>query len=222
MKELFKEVCNEKTTYMENIDKMIYAIQNNKLKELLFDEIELTVKKHNPNRSKCAGCPDHRTNGKDAEKRICRCLFYKNMDGVEKDCNSCVLEQLYNVKKGRYTITNYEIPAYYSGKGIGEIDLIISDEEFEYATEVKPHTKEDKKDNPETLLRMIAEILTYIYGFEEGKYKKAIAFFENTPQYNEYQEQNPKIMELLKLADISVFLFKETKENHVEYEIIKM
>ena len=222
MKKLFKEVCNEKTTYMENIDKMITSIKNNKLKELLFGEVELCVKKHKPNRSKCAGFPDHRTNGKDAEKRIGRCLFYKNMKGIVKSCENCVLKECYNIKKGTYTITNYEIPAYYTGSGIGEIDLIISDENFDYATEVKPHTKESKKDNPETLLRMIAEILTYTYDFEEGKYKKAIAFFENTPQYKEYQEKNPKIRELIKLADINVFLFKETKENHVEYEIIKM
>ena len=30
----------------------------------------------------------------------------------------------------------------------------------------------------ETLLRMIAEIMTYTDGYEEGVYKKAIAFFE--------------------------------------------
>lgn len=29
----------------------------------------------------------------------------------------------------------------------------------------------------ETLLRMIAEIMTYTDGYEEGVYKKAIAFF---------------------------------------------
>lgn len=27
MKELFKEVCNEKTSYMKNIDKMINAVK---------------------------------------------------------------------------------------------------------------------------------------------------------------------------------------------------
>ena len=221
MSELFKDNI-KKGIYNEKIDELINAIKTNTLENLLFGNTEKKVITHKPDRTKCNGFKNNATIGEDAEKRICKCLFYKNMSDVNRNCDKCVLNDYYKVKSGKYSIVNYEIPSYYSGKGIGEIDIVISDGESEYATEVKPHEKENKKENDETLLRMISEILTYTYGFEDNKYKKAIAFFENTPQYDEYQKQNSKISELINLANITVFLLKETIQNHKEYEILKI
>ena len=99
---------------------------------------------------------------------------------------------------------DYEVPAYFYGKGIGEIDLIISDGKTQYATELKPY-----QGNEETLLRMIAEIMTYTIGFPSGKYAKAIAFFEGTKQAAEFEETIPEIRELLTKADITVFCFEK-------------
>lgn len=222
MSELFKEKCNEKTSYEDNIKLLIDSIKNNNIKELLFGNINLNSIESHPDRTFCEGFINHATRGKDGEKRICKCLFYKNANNVKTNCNNCILKDQYKVVEGKYSISNYEIPAFYRGKGIGEIDLIIFDGKKNYATEMKPHVKVEKDCNNETLLRMIAEIMTYTYGFQDDKYEKAIGFFENTPQHKEYNENNILIKELIDLANIHVFLFSEVKPNHAEYEIIKI
>jgi len=79
--------------------------------------------------------------------------------------------------------------------------LLIEGPEGIYATEVKP-----PQGNSECILRMIAEILTYTLDSDKG-YRKAIAFFENTPQSEEYSVLTPKVKELLIRADIAVFQF---------------
>lgn len=105
------------------------------------------------------------------EKRLCRCMYYKNSNhGTE--CEACGYRDRFKVI-GDYQIIDYEVPAFYYGDEIGEIDLVISDGADYYATEVKPY-----KNNKETLLRMIAEIMTYTDGYKEGVYKKAIAFLK--------------------------------------------
>jgi len=58
----------------------------------------------------------------------------------------------------------------------------------------------------ECILRMIAEILTYTLDSNKGC-RKAIAFFENTPQSEEYNALTPKVKALLIRADIAVFQF---------------
>ena len=65
------------------------------------------------------------------------------------------------------------MPAAFCGRSIGEIDLVLKQGDILYATEVKPY-----KGNKETLLRMVAEILTYTAGDTQNTYQKAIAFFE--------------------------------------------
>lgn len=64
--------------------------------------------------------------------------------------------------------------------GIGEIDLIITDGKMQYDTELKPY-----KGNDETLLRMIAEIISdivlnrwkYLFFLNLSFFKKTLAFF---------------------------------------------
>ena len=100
--------------------------------------------------------------------------------------------------------------------------MVISDGADYYATEVKPY-----KNNKETLLRMIAEIMTYTDGYKEGVYKKPLHFFEKncddgsvTSQQREYDEKELETSELIKKADITVFRFEITGEN--EFRICRL
>ena len=154
------------------------------------------------------------------EKRLCRCMYYKNSNH-ETECGLCGYRDRFKVT-GDYQIIDYEVPAFYYGDGIGESDLVISDGVDCYATEVKPY-----KNNKETLLRMIAEIMTYTDGYTEGIYKKAIAFFEKncddgsfTSQQREYDEKELETSELIKKADITVFRFEIAGEN--EFRICRL
>ena len=154
------------------------------------------------------------------EKRLCKCMYYRN-SAHPTACDKCDFQDRFYVV-GDYDISDYEVPAHYYGDGIGEIDLVITDGEAYYATEVKPY-----KNNSETLLRMVAEILTYTLGYPEGKYKKAIGFFEQnyddktpTAQQNEYNKIAPALMDIIKKADITVFRFEEV--GHKQYRICKL
>ncbi len=149
------------------------------------------------------------------EKRFCKCLYYRNGKYYNsEECRECDFADRFDIT-GNYRITDYEVPAYFYGKGIGEIDLIISDGKTQYATELKPY-----KGNEETLLRMIAEIMTYTIGYPTGKYIKAIAFFEGTKQAAEFEEAVPEIKELLTKANITVFRFEKTGEK--AYKICRL
>ena len=149
------------------------------------------------------------------EKRFCKCLYYRNGKYHNpEECRECDFKDRFNII-GNYRITDYEVPAYFYGKGIGEIDLIISDGKTQYATELKPY-----EGNEETLLRMIAEIMTYTSGYPEGKYVKAIAFFQGTKQNDEFEKAAPEIKELLAKANITVFRFEKTGEK--AYKICRL
>lgn len=149
------------------------------------------------------------------EKRFCKCLYYRNGKYHNpEECRECDFKDRFNII-GNYRITDYEVPAYFYGKGIGEIDLIISDGKTQYATELKPYER-----NEETLLRMIAEIMTYTIGYPEGKYVKAIAFFQGTKQNDEFEKAAPEIKELLAKANITVFRFEKTGEK--AYKICRL
>lgn len=149
------------------------------------------------------------------EKRFCKCLYYRNGKYHNpEECRKCDFVDRFDVT-GNYQITDYEVPAYFYGKGIGEIDLIISDGKTQYATELKPY-----KGNEESLLRMIAEIMTYTIGYPAGKYAKAISFFEGTKQNAEFEKAIPEIKELLAKADITVFHFEKTGEK--AYKICRL
>ena len=148
------------------------------------------------------------------EKRLCKCLYYRNSP-YKKKCETCEFTtDQYNLM-GNYKIKDYEIPAFYYGDEIGEIDLVICGENITYATEVKPY-----KGNSETLLRMVAEIMTYTLGYPEGKYEKAIAFFEGSEQDKEYESISPKLQFLMAKANITVFRFE--KCGNKAYKICKL
>lgn len=147
------------------------------------------------------------------EKRLCKCMYYYNQL-YRKRCDKCDIGYRYKIV-GDYEIIDYEVPAFYFGDGIGEIDIIIQGDDSLYATEVKPY-----QGNGETLLRMIAEIMTYTLGYPDSKYKKAIAFFEKTPQEKEYLEMTMDMKALINEADITVFRFEKVDEEI--YKICKL
>lgn len=219
---LFKEritLSNYDTSTKELLD----AVNGGEgsLRKLLFDtEMPDEYSKHGKYKegqhNQCSGLKGDRF----TEKRLCKCMYYQSSNATTK-CEQCDFKNRFDVV-GKYKIVDYEVPAYYFGDGIGEIDLIIGDGEFRYATEIKPY-----KNNNETLLRMIAEIMTYTEGYPKGTYKKAIAFFEknsengeSTVQQKEYEKENPLIRELLNKADITVFRFERIDEKR--YEICKL
>ena len=222
-KELFKERIT-KTHYSSLLLSLYVALDEGPeaLKRLLFGNTKLDdYKEHGAyiegQHMNCAGLSGTAY----TEKRLCKCLYYYNSTHSKK-CQGCQFANRYQVV-GNYRIEDYEVPAYYYGDGIGEIDLVITDEVDHYATEVKPAKDEfdsTDKGNQETLHRMIAEILTYTYGYPAGKYKPAIAFFEGTAQDEEYLHLPYEMKELLRKAQITVFRFEKASKQ--AYKICKL
>lgn len=214
---LFKDKITKKE-YHFLIRELIKAIDRGEkaLKSTLFGTIEPelyavhgTYKEGGHNR--CGGLNGNRF----TEKRLCKCMYYKNGKYYNpKDCGKCDFQDRFTVM-GDYRITDYEVPAYFYGAGIGKIDLIICDGSIQYATELKPF-----KGNDETLLRMVSEIMTYTAGYPAGQYQKAIAFFEGTTQAEEFAKVSPEMEELFQKGNITVFCFK--KVNEKAYRICKL
>lgn len=178
-----------------------------------------------PNRSACSGLEPEKHESDWKEKRICKCLYYYNRRPLEPchpNCDYVVRDRRRRIQ-GEYTIKDYEIPAY-SGriKDVGKVDMILEGPSGDlYATEVKP-----PEGNPESLLRMIAEIVTYtLCGFKyEGKEtQRAIAFFSGSDQEREYNlhKDDEDLKTLLEETAISVFCFQEVEEEKA-YKICKL
>jgi len=170
--------------------------------------------------NRCDGLKEEEKPSQGKEKRVCKCLYYFN-SGLPTVCDpgKCVYAGRKRRVVGHYSIKDYEVPCRYTvrGSGIGNIDLLLEGPGEDgastlYATEVKP-----PEGNPESLLRMIAEIITYtLDGFTYGgkKARRAIAFFEGSDQDREYaaQGETQVLKDLLKEAEISVFCFREERE----------
>lgn len=205
------------TDYEKMTEALLAAISvndENALKNFLFgstalEEYTAHGKYREGQHNRCSGFTADSAPGRYTEKRECKCLYYRNGKYYRAEkCNNCIFKDEFRLK-GNFTIADYEVPAFYYGKNIGEIDLIISDGINLYATEAKPVAGND-----ETLLRMIAEIITYTAGYPKDKYKKAIVFFENTSQEKEYKslKDSSGIKRLIKAADITVFQFRKDEE----------
>ena len=106
------------------------------------------------------------------EKRICRCWNYYNKQCHSDKCDVCEFK-FKRTNVGDIQILDYEFPTEFSMDNLGGIDWILNDEDEKLATEVKP------PESKETIVRMIAEILTYTIG---TSYIPAICFFENTSE----------------------------------------
>lgn len=171
-------------------------------------------------RTKCMGFSSNNGNVMGTEKRFCKCLFYSNYKGktgITTNCENCHYEDKEWYKKtplkGNFNVEGYEIVPTDKGAGIGNIDLLLSDNNYLYITEVKP------KESKETLLRMVAEIETYyrvikgnetfIKAHQEKPIRKAIMFFkdsEQSKQFNnqEYEHFAKNTKQIISLLGISV------------------
>ena len=164
------------------------------------------------------------------EKRICKCLYFytKNPDNCTNhpECDYIQRGKRRRIsRRSEYTIVDYEVPPYKDDRieHVGEVDLILQGPDGIYATEIKP-----PKGNPETLRRMIAEIITYTLGgftYKGETPHRAIAFFGDSRQARAYKRDKNKseLKALLKEADITVFCFQEIEEEGEKvYTICKL
>ena len=112
------------------------------------------------------------------EKRICRCWNYYNKPIVNEECNDCPFK-FKKKNAGSIEIIDFEVPTEFNIANLGGIDWLLKDGDEIFATEVKP------PESTETLVRMIAEILTYTI---DSEYKPAICFFADSKQHDDYNE----------------------------------
>lgn len=127
-----------------------------------------TPYEHADNHSGCTYSDDAGNADRITEKRICRCWNYCNKNIHKEKCLACSFG-FKKSNKGDIAILDYEVPTKFNMEKLGGIDWLLSDGAGEIAAEVKP------PDSPETLVRMIAEILTYTIGTD---YTPAICFFK--------------------------------------------
>ncbi len=126
------------------------------------------------------------------EKRICRCWSYFNKADRNQDCSTCN----FKFKKknlGKYEIIDYEVPTEFAMEQLGGIDWLLKKDNRLIATEVKP------PNSSETIVRMIAEILTYTVG---TSYSPAICFFKTTTDGT----PSKQLIDYLKYKDNEDFL----------------
>lgn len=209
--------------YEKQIDQLLRALQDgdDALKRLLLETAEpreytqrgkYSLGKHD--KDTCSGV----TGSGQEEDQLCKCLYFYNRAGgrpAPAKCEKCASPRQYTLV-GPYRIMDYQVPAHYDVPHVGKIDMVLTDGLTPpYATEVKP-----PKGNTERLLRMVAEILTYTLGTPETQYQRAIAFFENSPQNEEYEKPAPRFQELLVQAGITVFRFEARGEG--AFEICKL
>ena len=223
-KELYKDKydINQKTKYLENSKDLATRIkkakEENNYAKYFLDESKISNQIHKPNHNKC----DMKENDSSRvlEKRICRCMYYYGKD-IEK-CNRCPLEKKYNNISNKFKVIDYEVPTKYVIENCGGIDILLEDTESgeKYAVEVKP------KNSTETLVRMVAEIYTYIAD-DTNDYKRAIAFFSGSQQEKDYFNENYRQNEDFKyiLDQVTVFRITEKKEKNVidyDFEILNI
>jgi hypothetical protein len=167
---------NHRSAQDENFEKLLNAINGNNLKGFLIKGEPDKSEPHIPDHSKC----DYSKTDSEriTEKRICRCFYYYNSDKTTDECATCP----FAFKKkniGDIKITDYEVPSKFVIEGIGGIDWLLDDNGKLLATEVKP------PESSETLVRMVAEALTYTI---DTSYTPAVCFFLKTKYGNDTKQ----------------------------------
>lgn len=177
------------------------------------------------------------------EKRLCRCLVNFEKQGVQKSCGTCCMKKTHHLAKKvrggkgvECRFLDFEVPVSpCADDKIGEIDLILAFDGEVYATEFKPSW------NTESILRMIAEIVTYSAFVSKSKqfpfpnFKKAIMFMDadvevqlknrteirKPEQYRQFCEKSyafgidDNVRALLKKYEISVFCLSDEGKEYV-------
>ena len=113
---------------------------------------------------------DLRKTKRATEKRICHCWNYYNKNCHADKCANCGFE-FKRTNAGKIKICDFEVPTDFSMENLGGIDWLLDDNGKTLATEVKP------PESDETIVRMVAEILTYNI---KKPYIPAICFFKAT------------------------------------------
>lgn len=198
-----------KKDYAANLQELVKAIRKGEKakRELLLGGSNATYQ-HTPNHSTCTydqkkGCQ------RKTEKRLCRCIYFLNGPKEQQEkCKGCPHPYSKYTLAGGYTIKDYEVAAPYNEHN--GVDLIWTAPDGEtYAAEVKP------ADSTETIIRMVAEILTYTLpadGFPVLG-KPAICFFKKTSkgqpsaQWREYLAWKDDVDFKTMLDSVHVFYF---------------
>lgn len=177
----------------------------------------------------CDNTDIQKDNGRVTEKRICRCMNYYKSES--EPCKNCMLARKYH-NNSQYKVIDYEVPCSSVMAGIGGIDLMLEKGNKQYAVEVKP------PNSHESLVRMIAEILTYTLDLPDNykDAKPAIAFFEQTTptksngykvtdstQFRYYKicKDDEPYKTLLSMVKVFSIRLKENADNVWDYEFIE-
>lgn len=223
---LFKDEgnINRAKDQSDNIRALADAIKKDDLHAFLFRDEKGTDKPHNPNHTRCSFNSKTMNASSTTEKRMCRCMYHYNNEENEQQYKRCREKCRYTwkwelINGAQFTILDYEVPSSYVIKKVGGVDLIIKNSDNIYAVEVKP------EDSNETIVRMIAEILTYVEDEKFKEYMPAICFFEGSKQYNQFTNlrNNEDLQYILKEKKIAVFCFSIKEHGKVnKFEIRKL
>lgn len=157
--------------------------------------------------------------GRKTEKRWCRCLVNSQQKNLIKACETCDLKKTYAKPVENAVFADFEVKVS-NNKGVGAIDLIMNYNGKTYAVETK------RPESNESVLRMVAEIITYVYC--SGKeMNKAIMFVKDSEQYCQWvglkngkdykYKACDELRKIVKNNDIMVFCLEDSNDKyHVE------
>lgn len=181
---MFKDKANinhrNPQDYVKNLHLLADAVKSGQMETLREFLLEGSVEtySHNPDHTACTYTSD--MSERITEKRLCRCIYFLSNDKVSDEqkqkCASCKFPLSKLKLGGGYDVEDYEVAAPYNEHN--GIDLVWKGSDGAYAVEVKP------ANSTETILRMVAEILTYTLPVEgqAAVGKPAICFFQKNTQ----------------------------------------
>ena len=154
--------------------------------------------------------------GRKTEKRWCRCLVNSQRKTLTNECETCDLKKTYAKPVENAVFVDFEVPVT-NTKSVGEIDLIMEYNGKTYAVETQ------RPESNESVLRMVAEIITYVYC--SGKeMNKAIMFVKNSEQYCQWvglkngkdykYKACEELREIVKNNDITVFCLEDSTDEY--------
>lgn len=197
MMELYKDSkgINHRSAISDNLKELAEIVSGNNYNEVLLPT-PWQICKHQDEHIHCTMRASN-SQERVTEKRICRCWNYFNKPENKEGCNSCsFVFKKENV--GHYEILDYEVPTVFSMEQLGGIDWLLKRENELIAAEVKPPNSQ------ETIVRMIAEILTYTI---ETSYTPAICFFLK----NVYGKPSKQYVDYVKYKDNEHYKFIKEK-----------